>query len=333
MTMTNPSPEKIVEDKNTILSVQEKGQLKEYMKKNPTEVQKQAILSLENNFKIKELLNTKKPSEMNREQIAVIQLYANLKGQKITIDGVYGPNTTLAINHIQWNVSVPKKAPVLVNDINKVTEDQKVAIKKSVERNMNVPIKDSVDMSVAYLSHQQWSSGAEQILNAVLYGKPLSSEILKNMKWNIWKDFKDYTWFTKANMNAKNFFTYRYKKFNFNLETQWNAKTVHDQVFAKVSKETWIAIPLLKAIVYTESGFDANANKWKSTQYKWLMQLWSDARKMYGVSNPFDPYQNMIWGIKTIKGNMNSKLVGLSNNLKSQWVAKVLWSNAEETNV
>lgn len=70
------------------------------MKKNPTEIQKQAILSLENNFKIKELINTKKPTEMNREQIAVIQLYANLKGKKIAIDGIYGPNTTNAINQI-----------------------------------------------------------------------------------------------------------------------------------------------------------------------------------------------------------------------------------------
>lgn len=87
--MKNPSPEKIVEDKNTILSQQEKKQLKEYMKKNPTEIQKQAILSLENNFKIKDLINTKTTAEMNREEIAVLQLYANLKGGKIAIDGIY----------------------------------------------------------------------------------------------------------------------------------------------------------------------------------------------------------------------------------------------------
>lgn len=331
--MTNPSPEKIVEDKDTILSLNEKKQLREYMKKNPTEVQKQAILSLENNFKVKDLINTKKPTEMNREQIAVIQLYANLKGKKIAIDGIYWPNTTTAINQITWNKTEIKKAPVLINDINKVTIEQKAAIKKSVERNMNIPIKDSVDMSVAYLSHQQWSFGAEQILNSVLFGKKLPAEILKNMKWNIWKDFKELTGMPKSSVNAKTFFNYRYKKFNYNLETQWNAKTIHDEVFARVSKETWISVPLLKAIVYTESRFDANANKWKSTQYKWLMQLWKDVRKTYGISNPFDPYQNMIWGVKTIKGNMNSKLIGLSNNLKSQWIAKVLGSNSKETNV
>lgn len=34
-----------------------------------------------------------------------------------------------------------------------------------------------------------------------------------------------------------------------------------------------MAVPLLKAVVYTESGFDANLNMGKSTQFKGLMQL------------------------------------------------------------
>lgn len=88
-TMAPISPEKIIEDKDTLLSPKEKKELREYMKKNPTEVQKQAVVSLENNYKIKDLLNTKKPAEMNREEIAVVQLYANLLGKKISVDGIY----------------------------------------------------------------------------------------------------------------------------------------------------------------------------------------------------------------------------------------------------
>ncbi len=207
---------------------------------------------------------------------------------------------------------------------------KKSGVEKEIKKiDMKNVLKDSVDMSVAYLSHQQWSSGATEILSSVLSGEPVSSIRKSRMRGNIWDDFKEITGEQIKNLNAKNFFTYRYKKFNFNLKTQGNAKTVHDQIFAKVSKETWIPVDMLKAIVYTESRFDANSNKWNpGTQYKGLMQLGKDARIKYNVTDPYNAEANMRAGVKVIKENMSPKLVWLANNLKTQWIAKVLWPNA-----
>ena len=404
--MKNPSPEKIVEDKNTILSQQEKKQLKEYMKKNPTEIQKQAILSLENNFKIKDLINTKTPAEMNPEEIAVLQLYANLKGGKIAIDGIYWPKTTGAINALQlknekpiatkpnmlltnggnnsqqltpfltipWTVDFGKnpvnKAPIVKNIVQPVKnvppvkkevvkKVEKVSVvkkEKSViptdkikmvtniikeDKNMPVPadptekintlkrkidlshINNPIDMTIAYLWHQQWRGWIESILRNIVYGTPLSSKIRSHLPGNVGSDWQKYAWTSRKNLNAKTFFWYRHNKLSDNLQTQWYKKTEFENAAEKVAKETGISLPLLKAIVFTESW---NVVHNDVGQYKWLMALWKDARSENWVKNPFDPYQNMLWWAKLISKNTKG-LEWLSSIIKTQWVAKILWTD------
>ena len=404
--MKNPSPEKIVEDKNTILSQQEKKQLKEYMKKNPTEIQKQAILSLENNFKIKDLINTKTTAEMNREEIAVLQLYANLKGGKIAIDGIYWPKTTGAINALQlknekpiatkpnmlltnggnnsqeltpfltipWTVDFGKnpvnKAPIVKNIVQPVKnvppvkkevvkKVEKVSVvkkEKSViptdkikmvtniikeDKNMPVPadptekintlkrkidlshINNPIDMTIAYLWHQQWRGWIESILRNIVYGTPLSSKIRSHLPGNVGSDWQKYAWTSRKNLNAKTFFWYRHNKLSDNLQTQWYKKTEFENAAEKVAKETGISLPLLKAIVFTESW---NVVHNDVGQYKWLMALWKDARSENWVKNPFDPYQNMLWWAKLISKNTKG-LEWLSSIIKTQWVAKILWTD------
>ena len=405
-----PSPENIVEDKNTILSQQEKKQLKEYMKKNPTEIQKQAILSLENNFKIKDLINTKTPAEMNREEIAVLQLYANLKGGKIVIDGVYWPKTTGAINTLQlkneksiatkpnmlltngennsqqptpfltipWTVDFGKntvnKAPIVKNIVppvknvppvkkEVVVKEKKTipVVKKEVVKEKSViptiqekdkikmvtdviqektvmptpkekitildrkvdlsHINNPIDMTIAYLWHQQWRGWLESILKNIVYGTPLSSKIRSHLPGNVGGDWQKYAWTSRKNLNAKTFFWYRHNKLSDNLQTQWYKKTVFENAAEKVAKETGISLPLLKAIVFTESW---NVVHNDVGQYKWLMALWKDARSENWVKNPFDPYQNMLWWAKLISKNTKG-LEWLSNIIKTQWLAKILW--------
>jgi ribosomal 30S subunit maturation factor RimM len=73
------NPEKIVADANVILSKNEKQELREFASKSPEKVKQEAIVSLETVYKIKEIIASRGKATLNREQIAVMQLYVNLK--------------------------------------------------------------------------------------------------------------------------------------------------------------------------------------------------------------------------------------------------------------
>ena len=53
---------------------------------------------------------------MNREQVAMVQLYANLLWERIAIDGIHWPKTKAALDRIYWivnrkDVALPKTLP------------------------------------------------------------------------------------------------------------------------------------------------------------------------------------------------------------------------------
>jgi len=90
--------EKVV-NKDGLLTAQEKKQMREYIKNNPEHVKQGAIQSFEKIYNIQDLLTVSK-DRLKREQVAMLQMYACLKGQTIAIDGIYWPKTTKAINAI-----------------------------------------------------------------------------------------------------------------------------------------------------------------------------------------------------------------------------------------
>ncbi|MEV2280036.1 lytic transglycosylase domain-containing protein [Paenibacillus larvae] len=85
--------------------------------------------------------------------------------------------------------------------------------------------------------------------------------------------------------------------------------TPYDSIIREASRETGVEESLIKAIIYRESSF--NPNTVSSAGAKGLMQLMDFTSKAEGVSNPFDPKQNILAGtrhlyhfLKTYNGNL-----------------------------
>lgn len=70
-------------------------------------------------------------------------------------------------------------------------------------------------------------------------------------------------------------------------------------LIARVAKEQNIDPKLIRAVVEAES--DYNPNDVSRTGAKGLMQLMPDTAKEMGVTNPFDPYDNLTGGTKYLK--------------------------------
>lgn len=69
-----------------------------------------------------------------------------------------------------------------------------------------------------------------------------------------------------------------------------------DAIFQKASDTFHIDINLLKAVAQTESNFDAKATS--NAGAMGIMQLMPDTARYLGVTNPYDPEQNILGGAK-----------------------------------
>jgi soluble lytic murein transglycosylase-like protein len=77
-----------------------------------------------------------------------------------------------------------------------------------------------------------------------------------------------------------------------------------DEIVTEVADKFVIEASLVKAIIMAESKCDPKAVSSKGAQG--LMQLMPSTAKNLNVSRPFDPRENIIGGVKYIKGLMAS---------------------------
>lgn len=87
-----------------------------------------------------------------------------------------------------------------------------------------------------------------------------------------------------------------------------NTKTVrivqyYDELIRRIAPKYGFEPSLIKAIIFRESSFNPKAISKKGA--KGLMQLGSDVIKMYSITNPFDPEQNINGGCKYLRYLIN----------------------------
>ena len=84
---------------------------------------------------------------------------------------------------------------------------------------------------------------------------------------------------------------------------QASVTTNLDSIFKEASDKYGVSERLLKAIAYTESGFQADVTS--SSGAMGIMQLMPSTASAYGVSDPYDAYQNIMGGAAVLKDLLN----------------------------
>ena len=76
-----------------------------------------------------------------------------------------------------------------------------------------------------------------------------------------------------------------------------------DSIFKEAADKYGVSERLLKAIAYTESGFESNITS--SSGAMGIMQLMPSTASAYGVADPYDAYQNIMGGAAVLKDLLN----------------------------
>lgn len=76
-----------------------------------------------------------------------------------------------------------------------------------------------------------------------------------------------------------------------------------DSIFKEAADKYGVSERLLKAIAYTESGFQSNITS--SSGAMGIMQLMPSTASAYGVADPYDAYQNIMGGAAVLKDLLN----------------------------
>lgn len=150
-----------------------------------------------------------------------------------------------------------------------------------------------------YMKHQQGESGWNQISKAAQSGSDVKSSIFNNMKSNVHADF----WKSYDKLTPQTFTSYWKNKFNESYKIANSKVTPLDDIFNEAAKTTGLSPQFLKAVAYTESSFDPNANKGNNRSYKGVMQI--NHREFKG-NNIYDPRENIMFGAKRLAA-MNTR--------------------------
>lgn len=84
----------------------------------------------------------------------------------------------------------------------------------------------------------------------------------------------------------------KYKKSHYNIAS-------YDDVIAEAARRNGISSPLLKALIHVESYFDPKAVSKKGALG--LMQIMPQNLDLLEISDPFDPWQNIMGGARYLK--------------------------------
>ena len=84
---------------------------------------------------------------------------------------------------------------------------------------------------------------------------------------------------------------------------QASVTTNLDSIFKEAADKYSVPERLLKAIAYTESGFQADVTSFSGAMG--IMQLMPSTASAYGVSDPYDAYQNIMGGAAVLKDLLN----------------------------
>ena len=81
--------------------------------------------------------------------------------------------------------------------------------------------------------------------------------------------------------------------------TRWYSSEKYDDLISDASERSGVSFPLLKAIIKAESDFDPHAVSKKGATG--LMQIMPENFKPLGISDPFDPWENINAGARYFK--------------------------------
>ena len=98
---------------------------------------------------------------------------------------------------------------------------------------------------------------------------------------------------TSSNKKYKLFLRERPK-----INSRYSTKK-YDDIIANAARQYGVEIPLLKAIIKAESGFNPRAVSKKGA--KGLMQIMPENFQLLGIKDPFDPSQNIHAGARYFK--------------------------------
>jgi len=108
---------------------------------------------------------------------------------------------------------------------------------------------------------------------------------------------------TKDNTNAVNTNNGKINNSDFhnilNSKISENKSTSLEEIFNKASEKYGVPVDLLKAVAKTESNFNPNAESKAGAQG--IMQLMPGTARSLGVTNSFEPEQNIMGGAKYLK--------------------------------